>query len=92
MLNRWPYRVLTIESYGNCRLREQSGPQVLPPMDSVRRVTVCETEIDCSVMAENKIRDILVERGKSLFSAPAVPVEFTGNATADALVNDRVRS
>ena len=39
-------------------------------------------------MDEKKIRDLLVERGRQLFDAPREPVRFTGDAKADALLDD----
>jgi len=39
-------------------------------------------------MNEKSIRDMLVERGKELFRAPKQLIRFTGDANADALLND----
>lgn len=39
-------------------------------------------------MSEKSIRDRLVERGQTLFSAPKQPIPFTKEPQADALLND----
>lgn len=39
-------------------------------------------------MSSSAIRDVLVKRGEELLAKPFEPVQFTGNAEADVLLND----